>query len=125
MFSCSQEKARVCFVYGTELQSNRQMPSTVVSYVSRQPAGRERRLHNFFKNTIYSDTMKIIQRKTCEECKALIESPDKLISLLMDANIVIFTCQLGYKMDRSMAIPKEPCPKPKSDKALLGCKKFR
>lgn len=41
--------------------------------------------------------MKIIQRKTCGGCKALIESPDKLISLVMDANIVIFTCSSDTK----------------------------
>jgi len=68
--------------------------------------------------------MKVIQRNTCTGCKALIEDTNPL-SLMLDFNIALYTCQLGYKIDRNLAIPKEPCPKPISDKALSGCKHRR
>jgi len=47
--------------------------------------------------------MKISQKKTCGNCKALVDIPHS----------VYLTCEFGYKIERqSWYTPLEPCPKP-------------
>jgi hypothetical protein len=55
--------------------------------------------------------IKLSQKRTCENCKALYQSQ------------YINKCELGYKFDKYFK-PIEPCPKPKTYIELIECRKW-
>lgn len=55
--------------------------------------------------------IKLSQKKTCENCKAIYQSQ------------YVDRCELGYSFDKHFK-PTEPCPKPKTFMELIECREL-